>query len=271
MGLLASPPEADARGGTAECRSNPYLPRARDQLDRLEFEPAARTLQRAVEHTRNCRQDLADIYRLKGYIDAINAERERCQRAFEILLALDPSYDLPAETPPKVRSCFDDALGVPAPRRRLSLAHTAPTSVAPNAPVALVTQVDDPLRIVDQVEVYFRRQGVEVYTVVTSRSDDTVTTVLPALSLPADAAGYEVEYFIRAVDRWEGSLAEYGSPRDPIRFAVQPGSVGESVMSSWWFWGGLGALAVGATVVAAVLVGQGGDTIPLRFRDGGAL
>lgn len=257
------------QGLSAECRSNPYLPRAKDQYERLEFDPAARTLQRAVEHARNCRRDLAEIYRLKGFIDAINAEKERCQRAFEILLALDPAYVLPRDVPPKIRNCFDDALEVPDDRRVLELDHAAPAMVKPNAPVAVSVNVRDPLRLVDRVQVWFRRSGVEVYTVVSARADDTVSVVIPALALSPSADGYALEYFVRAVDRWEGTLAETGEPRRPLSFQVEAGRVGGDIASEWWFWTVIGAVVVGAAASALVIAENDGGDIPLRIIDGG--
>lgn len=253
----------------AECRSNPYLPRAKDQYDRLEFEPAARTLQRAVEQNGNCRFDLAEIYRLKGFIDAINAERERCQRAFEILLALEPEYRLPEGVPPKIASCFADAEKVPVDRRRLGLSHNEPTVVPPSAPLAISVQVDDPLRLVDRVQVWFRRSGVKVYTVVGARADDAVSVVLPALSLASAKESYQMEYFVRAVDRWEGTLAESGDPLRPLSFQVEAGGGDEPITSTWWFWTALGVVAVGAGAVAVALArGDDGD-FDLSLVDGG--
>src|SRR5436309_469153 len=129
--------EAWAQQNASECRPNPHLSRAKDEYDRLEFDRAARTLQRAIEYSKNCRWDLAEIYRLKAFVDAVNAERERCQRAFEILLALDPKYEMPADVPPKIQNCFEDAKRVPVERRELRLVHTPPTEVPPNQPVSL--------------------------------------------------------------------------------------------------------------------------------------
>lgn len=267
--ILLIPTWVRGQGLSAECRSNPYLPRAKDQYDRLEFDPAARTLQRAVEHARNCRRDLAEIYRLKAFIDAVNAERERCQRAFEILLALEPAYILPSDVPPKIKNCFEDALEVPDDRRTLRLDHVAPGTVAPNAPVAMPVQVEDPLRLVDRVQVWFRRTGVEVYTTVSARADDAVSVVIPALSLSPSKDGYAVEYFVRAVDRWEGTLAEVGGPRQPLRFDVEPGGVGGDVTSEWWFWTVLGVLAVGAAATAVVVAQGEGGRLPVTLVDGG--
>ena len=150
--LFATP--AYAQLSSADCRPNPHLSWAKDEYDRLEFDRAARTLQRAIEYARNCRWDLAEIYRLKAFVDAVNADRERCQRAFEILLALDPDYIMPSDVPPKIQACFADARRVPPQRRELRLVHQPPTEVPSNAPCALPVRVIDPLLLVDQVQVF---------------------------------------------------------------------------------------------------------------------
>jgi hypothetical protein len=135
--------------------------------------------------------------------------------------------------------------------------------------VSLPVRVVDPLRLVDQVQVYFRREGVKIFTVVTARADENVALVIPALSVPPDEKGYALEYFVRAVDRWEGTLVEAGSAKEPLRLAVAPASSGGPLLTRWWFWTVLGAVAVvGAGL--AIAAGQGsGDSVTITFRDGG--
>ena len=260
---LAAAAEARAQRAAAECRPNPHLPRAKDEYDRLEFDRAGRTLQRAIEHARNCKSDLAEIYRLQAFVDAVNAERERCQRGFEILLALEPDYIMGADVPPKIRSCFEDALRVPPSRRELGLEHRPPEAQTPNAPVSLPVDVIDPLRLVDRVQVWFRRRGVDVYTTVSVRADDRVAPVIPALAVPADDDGYPMEYFIRAVDRWEGTLAEIGSPRQPLVFRVEAAKQGKPIYARWWFWTAIGVAAAGAGGAAWAVAESSGDDITL--------
>lgn len=270
-GALALPaPSVWAQQAGSECRPNPHLSRAKDEYDRLEFDRAARTLQRAIEYSKNCRWDLAEIYRLKAFVDAVNAERERCQRAFEILLALDPQYQMQSDVPPKIQNCFEDAKRVPVERRELRLVHTAPTEVQPNAPVSLPVKVIDPLRLIDQIQVYFRREGVKIFTTVTARADENVSVVIPALSIPPDEKGYKMEYFVRAVDRWEGTLAEEGSARKPNKFNVSPATTDDPVTGKWWFWSAIGAVLIGGVALTVYTVRQSGDNISLKFGVGGS-
>ncbi len=272
MAAIALPAPDVLAQSSAECRPNPHLSWAKDEYDRLEFDRAARTLQRAIEYSRNCRWDLAEIYRLKAFVDAVNADRERCQRAFEILLALDPDYVMPSDVPRKIRACFADARRVPPERRELRLSHQSPLEVPSNSPVSLPVRVVDPLRLVDQVQVYFRREGVKIYTVVTARADENVSIVIPALSLPPDEDGYNIEYFIRAVDRWEGTLEEEGGAKKPLTFAVQAGTVGDGgLVAKWWFWASvIGAVAIVAGVGIAVASQGDPESVTIRFVDGGA-
>lgn len=256
--------EAQSGGSNAECRSNPHLARARELYDDLNFEEAATTLQRAIEFSNNCRWDLAEIYRLKAYVDAVNGERERCHRDFEIFLALNPDWDMPPDVAPKIKNCFEDAKSVAKSRRELAITHEAPAEVQPNAPVSLKIKVTDPLRLVDQVRLFFRREGVKVFTVVSQRADDTVSIVIPALAVPPDPQGYKIEYVVRAVDRWDGVLTEQGNAKKPLVFAVAPGTTGESLVQQWWFWtaiAGVVALGAGAVIIAS----QSKDTVGLTI------
>jgi hypothetical protein len=264
LGMQAFPAWAQS----VECRANPHLSRAKDEYDRLEFDRAGRTLQRAIEYSRNCRWGLAEIYRLKAFVDAVNAERERCQRAFEVLLALDPDYVMPRDVPPKIRSCFDEALDVDSSRRRLALAVEPPTTAVPDAPVPVDVRVDDPLRLVDEVQVHFRRKGLSVYTTVTTRANDDVSVVIPALAVPSAPEAYEMEYFVRAVNRWEGVLSEVGSSRQPMGFAVAKGKTSRAFYEKWWFWT-IAGVAVAGGVTTAVLATGGSDEVTLRFGSAG--
>lgn len=270
VGLAHTPAHAQTGGSNAECRSNPHLARARELYDELNFEDAATTLQRAIEFSGNCRWDLAEVYRLKAFVDAVNNEKERCHRDFEIFLALNPEYEIPADTPPKIKNCFEDAKAVPVSRRELGLSHEVPVEVLPNAPVSIKVKVTDPLRLVDQVKIFFRREGVKVFTVVSARSDDNLSIVIPALAVPPDAAGYKMEYLVRTVDRWDGVLSEEGSAKKPLSFAVQPGSTGDGLVTQWWFWTAIGVGAVAIGVATALAVGSGGDTVSLTVIDGSA-
>ena len=111
----------------------------------------------------------------------------------------------------------------------------------------------------------------KVYTTVTARADENVSIVIPALSLPPDENGYQIEYFVRAVDRWEGTLAEEGTTKDPLRFAVKEGTSSDSgVVGRWWFWASIiGAVAIVAGVGAVVATQNGSDSVTIRFVDGG--
>jgi hypothetical protein len=260
---------AQSSGNNAECRSNPHLARARELYEELQFDEAASTLQRAIEYANNCRWDLGEIYRLKAFVDAVNGERERCHRDFEIFLALTPDYEMPPDTPPKIKSCFDDAKQVAPSRRELNLEHDVAKEVQPNAPVPLKVKVIDPLRLVDQVKVYFRREGVKVFTVVSARADDNVSIVIPALAVTADPEGYKIEYMVRAVDRWDGVLVEQGGPRRPLAFKVLPGgSEGGPIFEKWWFWTAVVGAIAGATALV-LLTQQQGPTVTLVLHDKG--
>lgn len=260
--------QARAESGASDCRPNPHLSQAKDEYERLEFDRAGRTLQRAIEYSRNCRSDLAGIYRLKAFVDAVQAERERCRRAFEIVLALEPEYRVPSEVPPKIRNCFNEALRVPAERREIRLIHTGPSEVQPSSPAMLTVGVVDPLRLVDQVQVYFRREGIKIFTVLSARGDESVSMIIPALSIPPDEKGYRMEYFVRVIDRFEGTLAEEGSPDAPRSFLVVPRAPDSGpVTSSWWFWGAVTASAIAVTGIVVLVLQPGSESIDVIIRD----
>jgi len=255
----------------AECRPNPHLSRANQYFDDLQFDEAAQTLQRAIEYANNCRWDLGEIYRLKAFVDAINGERERCHRDFEIFLAINPEYKMEERVPPKIRSCFADAQSIAPARRHLSIKHTVDKEVKPNAPIAIKVELSDRLRLIDKVQVFFRRQGVKAFTALTNRADDEVTVIIPALSVPGDAEAYTMEYIVRAVDRWGGIFVEEGNTRYPLELKVLPGEMGVGKLTKqWWFWGVVGLAAVGVGAAAYAAFGSDSETVTLTITETGA-
>jgi len=254
----------------AECRPNPHLTRALQYYEDLRFDEAAQTLQRAIEYANNCKWDLGEIYRLKAFVDAINGERERCHRDFEILLALNPEYKMPKQVPPKIRSCFDDAQNIAPSRRRLAISHSVDKAVKPNAPVPVRVKLEDRLRMIDKIQVYFRRSGVKAFTMLTARADDEVTVIIPALSVPGSEEAYQMEYLVRGVDRWGGVFVEDGSSRYPLDFTVLQGASGKlDLANQWWFWSAvaIAATGIGAGIFAAM--SSGSDTVTLRISETG--
>ena len=263
--LALSAGSAARAAGPSTCRPNPLVAPALEQYDRLEFEPAARTLQRSLQLPRNCRRDLVAIHRLRGFIEAIREDREACQRTFEMLLALEPEHRL-GPAPPKVQACFEAAVAVPPRRRRVVLNHAPPPGAEPLTPLVLELELEDPLRMVDQVQVWHRRSGARAYTRVSALAGRPV--VLPASALPAGRP-YELEYFLRAADRWGGVIAELGSAEAPFAIRVEALPDEGGLLTKWWFWTAVGAAAVGAAAATTMAL-DGDDRLrPVRFVDGG--
>ncbi len=241
------------------------MSRANDEYDRLEFDRAGRTLQRALEHGRNCRMDLAEIYRLRAHVDAIHGRREACRRGFASLLAIEPGFAMAPGTAPKIRSCFEEARDLP--ELTLRLMHQPPMkAVEPDVPLSLEVALHDPLRLSHDVQVHFRRSGVPVYTTVRARADDRVSVEIPALSLPSTSEAYTVEYFVRAVNRWNGVLAEAGSTEAPLELSVVKGRGKRAFYKTWWFWTLTGA-AVAGGVTSVVLLTSESDAFTVRAVD----
>src|SRR5262249_38924055 len=98
---------------------------------------------------------------------------------------------------------------------------------------------------------------------------ENVSVVIPALSVQPDEKGYKMEYFVRAVDRWEGTLAEAGSSRQPNKFSVAPASLDEGIASKWWFWTVLAGVAAAGVGLLYVATHGSSDNISLVIKDKG--
>ncbi len=94
-------PEAAAKG-------NRYLKKAKKAYDNLDYTRVTPLLNRALK-TSKTDAEKVEVYFLLGTMHAIYSRDQLAAEAFAEVLELDPSFELPPDTSPKIRSAFADA------------------------------------------------------------------------------------------------------------------------------------------------------------------
>lgn len=176
-----------------DCRSNPHLLRATSEYERGDLPRTVRSLQRAIEYARNCRYDLARIYELKAFVDALSDERERCKRAFEFVLVIHPDYELSKRVPEKIKMCRHTVSKPPVLEMKLD-------PVEKRAGYLRIRgTVEDELRASHTVRVVMWTKSSKAPFVTTGRVDSKFE--VPMLAPPEPA-----EVVVALTDRWGGVL-----------------------------------------------------------------
>jgi hypothetical protein len=141
---------------------------------------------------------------------------EVMRRVIVLWLALAPTVAL-ADVPSRPDGCAAVRPG------QVTLTISEPKTVEPNAPVSIRVAVSDALRLVDRIDLHFRKKGEADWSRVSAVADEQVSLVLSALAVPPAAESYDIEYRVSAVGACGDVLAEAG----PRSFQVAAGEPGE--------------------------------------------
>lgn len=206
------------------------------------------------------RTDRVEALRLKGSALVVLRRESEAAAAFEALFELDPDYELPEGSSPRIR------LDVFEPTRarwqikveeRLAGSWAAlamdvhlPRRAKGGLPLNITIRLTDPARITDSLVLAYRRRGERHYATVTAPgAPGAVTIAIPGAVLAARRA-FELELFVRARHRSGSTLRWQGGPEHPLVLPVAAGQVPSS-NKPWWIAGGA-AIVLGAVIVVAV-------------------
>jgi hypothetical protein len=206
-----------------------------------------------------------DALRLKGSALAILPGREAdAVAAFEALFEIDPDYELPAGTSPRIAKVFgpakagwqvkvDERLQIELGDKwtALVLDVALPERGRGGSPLPIPIRLTDPSKITDTVVVGFRRRGERQYSTISAPAGPTVTIPIPGAIL-ASHDDYTLELFVRARHRSGASLRTRGDFDHPLAIPVAAGQVPPPALVSRWWAVGIGAAVVGGLVFVVV-------------------
>ena len=237
---------------SAAWAANPYLERARKQLDDLKYDEAASSLEQALRQGESGPKELAEIYQLSAQVAAARGDDAAAEDYFKHLLALAPETRLPAGVSPKIAAPFENA--------RAFIDQRLPISVRwekdPSGPAVRVLVDADPLSMVHGAEVIWTEDGAPKRVTKSGTAPFEVT-------VPSKK---KLAVRIAAIDDFGNRIAEFGTQRKPLvidtsgdgELIGKPGgddggpaeadddSGERPVFAKWWLWGGVAVVAAGA-------------------------
>ncbi len=234
---------------SAAWAANPNLERARRQLDNLQYEDAAGSLEQALRNGDSGPKELAEIYQLSAQVAAARGDDAAAEDFFRHLLALAPGTKLPAGVSPKIAEPFAAARSFIDQRLPISCRWEQD----PTAAAVRVLVDADPLSMVDGAEVSWVEDGQPKRSVKHGAAPFTVP--VPKRK--------KLELRVAAIDTFGNHIAEFGTERKPlvidttgrsevIETPPQGGgddhadtgrAHGRPVIAKWWLWGGVAVAA----------------------------
>jgi hypothetical protein len=234
------------------------------------YEESIQTLSAALLRPNNTRAQKVEIHRLLA-LDFITLNRkDEAESAVRGLLAIEPSYALPASESPRFRDFFDatrkkwESEGRPGLARDgdvsdVAMRHASPSQIEAKTPLALTATLTDPNRRVTGVKVFYRTGSRGTF----EQLDATLTGQSVRATVPASAVSPPfVEYYLEGLDKGGLPIVSRGDASAPLRVAV-PDPAKAWVLPVAIGGGIVGAAAiVGGLALAGVFKGKSGDGGP---------
>ena len=258
---------------------NEAITQASRQVDDGDFEDAVKTLERGLEQPDLTDDQLVELYRLLGLSHLYLGNEDKARDAFEKLLQARPDYELPKSAPPKIRSLYARIKDDIRKRRvrPVTLTVEALPDVDGGEAVTVPARIED-MALGARAKLFYRRAGVQAYSSVDfareKGSKVNYTATIPAFEVPAEGAGWDLEYYVEVADAAQRRLAGKGDAFNPLSFRVvakqaEAPPVAES--RPWyknpWVWVGIGAGAAAITTgVVLIATSQQSATLPVKIQ-----
>ena len=174
---------------------------ARKAVDASDYDAARTAIDKALADGTQGPEELADLYRMKGIVDAAEGSTAAATTSFGKWLALDPKAALPTGTSPKITRPFDAAKDQAKSRDPVKVK----TETTSDPPTVKLVVVSDPFMMISKVRVHVRADG------------GKETTVEGRKKLPIDLPkGKRLDLYVEALDDNGNRVAVLGSSEVPI-------------------------------------------------------
>jgi tetratricopeptide (TPR) repeat protein len=251
--------------------SNKKLQEAKILYDNLQYREAMKRLKQAIKVKGNKRRDIVEIYKYMGFIYIVQGQKKYARRAFELLLKVDPKYEMnPLLTSPKILNFFNKVKEKVAKKDKVIMRHKPLTELAAAERVELKAYVVDLHRKLRDMKVYYRRRDDPEYSSVdmqatkeaaAGRGAVTYLGYIPFIWSVYDEVELFIDYYIAGLDREGRWVANMGNPKQPMSFRINlmsgkvpEGSRKTPLLKSWWFWTLVAAGVAGASTGTYFLI-----------------
>lgn len=236
---------------------NPAIDAGIAQYNDLEYELAVETLTAALAQKGLTVDELTEGYKHLGLSLVAIGQDEPAREAFRKLLAVNPSYDLPRTENPRALDLFAEVKrSLRKSGAELTLS-TSPVRPRKGSAIDVSASVTDPEGTVTRIVVHHRVRGQKSYSSVIAAPDANgrFDARIPGTSVMSPG----VEYYVTA-ETDDGTVSgREGTAEAPLILVVEDGGEGSPIYGKWWFWAGLGGLALASIAVVLVVAGGGDD------------
>jgi len=238
------------------------LQEAKILYENLQYKEALGRLKDAVRTKGNSRPTVTEIYKLMGFIYIIQNQKANARRAFELLLKIDPNYEMnPLLTSPKMLDFFNEVKGEQKKKDRVIMQHTPVTESPATDRVEVKAYIVDLQKKLKGMKLYFRKRGEPNFSEAEMAASRDVAKGAGAMTfvgaIPFIWEVYEetelfLDYYIAGLDDRGNWVANAGSPKEPFTFRMNlmagelpDGARKTPLVKSWWFWTIIGVAVAG--------------------------
>ena len=267
------------------------LEQSSDLLKRMEYKKALKAVKSVIRSADAGPAELAEAYRIQGLcLAAINRQADAV-KSFRRLLSLDPTFSMPRNISPKLRTSFYQAAGMARDQKPISISHSQPEVGEKLGGLKLRAKLEaDPMRMVKGIRFRYLGKSNKVKELAVLVSGPKAISFKLPDSFKADT----FKYWVEAFNKHGGVLARAGSQAEPFALKVKakpkpilppviasgtgtkadqaavaatgrppsdgPSENGETVWyKTWWFWTTVGVVAAGAVTGGVLAATSGGD------------
>ena len=230
------------------------------QWNELEYEKVVELADTVLGAADATPQQRVEMLRLKGSALVVLDQPDDAAHVFDLLFAIDPDYDLPPRSSPRLLAVFAPArarwqvaeeqrlateLG-PA-LRALEMHVRLPDHPRGGRPLEITVDLADPNAIADRIVLSRRRRGAGYYTTTAQHAHAGTLAFTLSADDTASPTPYVLELTLQAKHRSGVALRREGTTDRPLELGIAAGSVPtpSPITHRWWFWTGLVAVAVG--------------------------
>ena len=245
----------------------------------LEYERVVEATTAALASTELTDKDRVEALRLLGSALVILERTVEAEAAFARIFPIDPEYTLPANTSPRIRGVFDPAharwqveeqqrlaMQLGTQLAALQLRVELPRAARGGRPIAIGVDLEDPSKVASAIILAHRRAGESYYTLATIPARPGRSTLTIAGEVTASRTPYTLELHVQVRHRSGVTLRREGEPDKPISFGVAAGEVpvATPITRRWWFWAGIGVIAIGTGLLVREVVDVGPQHVVIR-------
>jgi tetratricopeptide (TPR) repeat protein len=239
------------------------LQEAKILYENLQYKESLDKLKAAIRVKGISRGMVVEIYKYMGFVYIIQGQKQNARRAFELLLKMDPNYEMnPLLTSPKMLDFFNEVKGEQRKKDRVIMQHTPVPESPAAAEVEVKAYVVDLQKKLKSMKLFFRKRGDPTFAEVTmgatrdvGKGEGSLTFVgnIPFVWTVYEENELFIDYYLAGLDDRGNWLANAGSPKEPLTFRMNlmagelpDGARKTPLVKSWWFWTIIGAVVVGA-------------------------